>query len=79
MAVRAVMSRKEHESGSDRIAEAAADMDADIIVNVQGDTPFIKKEPLQKLLNQFNDSLCARCFVDAGTERIRKRSVTLIL
>jgi 3-deoxy-manno-octulosonate cytidylyltransferase (CMP-KDO synthetase) len=52
---RAVMSKKEHESGSDRIAEAAAGMDADIIVNVQGDTPFIKKEPLQKLLNQFDD------------------------
>ena len=50
-----VMSKKEHESGSDRIAEAAADMDVDIIVNVQGDTPFIKKEPLQRLLNQFND------------------------
>ena len=49
------MSKREHESGSDRIAEAAADMDVDIIVNVQGDTPFIKKEPLQRLLNQFND------------------------
>lgn len=52
---KAVMSKKAHESGSDRIAEAAADMDVDIIVNVQGDTPFIKKEPLQKLLGQFND------------------------
>ena len=31
----AVMSKKEHESGSDRIAEAAAAMDVDIIVNVQ--------------------------------------------
>ncbi|HEY1872443.1 MAG TPA: 3-deoxy-manno-octulosonate cytidylyltransferase, partial [Chitinophagaceae bacterium] len=40
---------------SDRIAEAAADMDVDIIVNVQGDTPFIRKEPLEKLLNQFDD------------------------
>jgi 3-deoxy-manno-octulosonate cytidylyltransferase (CMP-KDO synthetase) len=52
---RAIMSKKEHESGSDRIAEAAADMDVNIIVNVQGDTPFIKKEPLEKLLNQFKD------------------------
>src|SRR6185503_17893031 len=43
------------ESGSDRIAEAAANMDADIIVNVQGDTPFVKKDPLQKLLQQFDD------------------------
>ncbi|HEY0068055.1 MAG TPA: NTP transferase domain-containing protein, partial [Flavisolibacter sp.] len=52
---KALMSRKEHESGSDRIAEAAEELDVDIIVNVQGDTPFVKKEPLQKLLDQFND------------------------
>lgn len=52
---RAVMSQHEHESGSDRIAEAAVEIDADIIVNVQGDTPFVKKEPLEKLLQQFDD------------------------
>jgi 3-deoxy-manno-octulosonate cytidylyltransferase (CMP-KDO synthetase) len=52
---KAVMSKQEHESGSDRIAEAAATMDVDIIVNVQGDTPFVTKEPLQKLLQQFDD------------------------
>lgn len=52
---RAVMSKKEHESGSDRIAEAAADMPVDIIVNVQGDTPFVKRAPLEKLLKQFDD------------------------
>ena len=51
----AMMSKKEHESGSDRIAEAAVGMETDIIVNVQGDTPFVKKEPLQKLLQQFDD------------------------
>ncbi len=52
---KAKMSVKEHESGSDRIAEAAADMNVDIIVNVQGDEPFVKKEPLEKLLQQFSD------------------------
>ena len=52
---KAVMSQYEHESGSDRIAEAAATLDVDIIVNVQGDTPFVKKEPLQQLLSQFDD------------------------
>jgi 3-deoxy-manno-octulosonate cytidylyltransferase (CMP-KDO synthetase) len=52
---KAIMSQKEHESGSDRIAEAAENMDVDIIVNVQGDTPFVKKEPLEKLLAQFGD------------------------
>ena len=52
----AVMSKYEHESGSDRIAEAANEMEVDIIVNVQGDEPFVKKEPLEKLLQQFNDA-----------------------
>jgi 3-deoxy-manno-octulosonate cytidylyltransferase (CMP-KDO synthetase) len=52
---KAIKSKREHESGSDRIAEAAADIDADIIVNVQGDEPFVKKEPLEKLLQEFAD------------------------
>lgn len=60
----AVMSKQEHESGSDRIAEALKEMPAsagtdgnvDVIVNVQGDEPFVKKEPLEKLLQQFDDA-----------------------
>lgn len=52
---RVIMSRQQHESGSDRIAEAAAGLEVGVIVNVQGDTPFVKKEPLQKLLQQFHD------------------------
>lgn len=51
---KAVMSKAQHESGSDRIAEAAIDMDVDIIVNVQGDEPFVKREPLEKLLQVFD-------------------------
>ncbi len=52
---KAVMSIKEHESGSDRIAEAIEKIDVDIVVNVQGDEPFVQKEPLQKLLDVFID------------------------
>lgn len=52
---RAKMSVKQHESGSDRIAEAVADMDIDIVVNVQGDEPFVQKEPLERLLAVFAD------------------------
>lgn len=51
----AVMSRCQHESGSDRIAEAAVDMDVDIILNVQGDEPFVHKETLRQLLEAFAD------------------------
>ena len=50
-----IKSMREHESGTDRIAEAVEDMDVDIILNVQGDTPFIKKEPLESLLKLFDD------------------------
>ncbi|MEP7106396.1 MAG: 3-deoxy-manno-octulosonate cytidylyltransferase [Ferruginibacter sp.] len=49
----AIKSAGEHESGSDRIAEAAAEMDVEIVVNVQGDEPFVRKEPLEKLLKVF--------------------------
>ncbi|MBX3256505.1 MAG: 3-deoxy-manno-octulosonate cytidylyltransferase [Chitinophagaceae bacterium] len=52
----AKMSVKEHESGSDRIAEAVENMDVDIIVNVQGDTPFVQKEALKQLIDLFKDS-----------------------
>ena len=51
----ALMSQKEHECGSDRIAEAVADMDVDIIVNVQGDEPFTDRESLVAVLDVFNE------------------------
>ena len=50
---KAIKSKKEHESGSDRIAEAVENLDIDIVVNVQGDEPFTKKEALSKLLEVF--------------------------
>ncbi|WP_339648164.1 3-deoxy-manno-octulosonate cytidylyltransferase [uncultured Salegentibacter sp.] len=51
----AIKSKKEHECGSDRIAEAVQDMDVDIVVNVQGDEPFIDKDSLAKLLLVFRE------------------------
>lgn len=50
------MSQKEHDSGSDRIAEAAAHMEADVIVNVQGDEPFQDKQSLWDLVKSFEDN-----------------------
>ena len=52
---KAIMSIKSHESGSDRIAEAVENMDVDIVLNVQGDEPFIDKSSLAKLLEAFDD------------------------
>ncbi|MBE2229172.1 MAG: 3-deoxy-manno-octulosonate cytidylyltransferase [Chitinophagaceae bacterium] len=44
-----------HNSGTDRIAEAVASMDAEIIFNVQGDEPFIDRKPLEELLDLMNN------------------------
>lgn len=52
---KAIMSIKEHESGSDRIAEAVEDLAVDIVVNVQGDEPFINAEALAKVISVFLD------------------------
>ena len=45
----------QHETGSDRIAEAVEDIDCDIVVNVQGDEPFLKTEPLRQLIEVFDN------------------------
>ena len=49
------MSVKEHESGSDRIAEAVENLEVDIVVNVQGDEPFINATPLAKVIEVFRN------------------------
>jgi 3-deoxy-manno-octulosonate cytidylyltransferase (CMP-KDO synthetase) len=50
-----IRSIKEHESGSDRIAEAVENMDVDIVVNVQGDEPFINTSALEKLIEVYKN------------------------
>lgn len=54
---KAIMSIKQYESGSDRIAEAVVNLDVDIVVNVQGDEPFINKEPLEKVIAVFKNDV----------------------
>ncbi|UOY09322.1 3-deoxy-manno-octulosonate cytidylyltransferase [Muricauda sp. SCSIO 64092] len=55
-----IMSKEEHQSGSDRIAEAVTDLEVDVVVNVQGDEPFIDRESLTKVIQVFHE--------DAGQE-----------
>lgn len=62
---KAIMSVKEHESGSDRIAEAVENMNVDIIINVQGDEPFINKKPLEELIEVFKNDFEQK--VDLGS------------
>lgn len=50
---KAIRSIKAHESGSDRIAEAVENLDVDIVINVQGDEPFIDAAPLAKVIEVF--------------------------
>ena len=50
-----IMSKHAHESGSDRIAEAIENIDCDIVLNIQGDEPFVDADELQRLLNVFDN------------------------
>lgn len=52
---KAIMSKKDHDCGSDRIAEAVEDLEVDIVINVQGDEPFIDAVSLSKLIEVFKN------------------------
>jgi len=53
---RAVMTRSDHKSGTDRIEEAAEKIgvEADVIINVQGDEPFIQPSQIETLMKLFD-------------------------
>lgn len=54
---RAVMTRADHKSGTDRIEEAVEKIatDADVIINIQGDEPFIQPSQIKTLMHLFDD------------------------
>ncbi|MCA4777267.1 3-deoxy-manno-octulosonate cytidylyltransferase [Empedobacter stercoris] len=54
---KAIMSIKEHETGSDRIAEAIENIECDIILNVQGDEPFVNEKALADILSSFDGEI----------------------
>jgi len=51
-----IMTKDTHESGTDRIAEAVENIDCDIVINVQGDEPFIDIELIEELANSFDEN-----------------------
>jgi 3-deoxy-manno-octulosonate cytidylyltransferase (CMP-KDO synthetase) len=55
---RVVMTRQDHKSGTDRIEEAAEKIgtQADVIINIQGDEPFIQKSQIETLKSLFENS-----------------------
>lgn len=65
-----LMSKQLHESGSDRIAEAIKDIDTEIVVNVQGDEPFVQKRILASLLDLFVENKSASVQVASLMYRI---------
>ena len=71
---KAIMSIATHESGSDRIAEAVADMDIDIVLNVQGDEPFVSKEMLQKLIQVFKNDTHNEIQVASPVKKITEQA-----
>ena len=53
---RAVMTSPDHTSGTDRVASVAADLDCEVVVNIQGDEPLIRPETIDSLVAVFADS-----------------------
>ncbi|ATV56186.1 3-deoxy-manno-octulosonate cytidylyltransferase [Prevotella intermedia] len=58
MGAKAVMTRSDHQSGTDRIAEALEKIGGnfDVVVNIQGDEPFIQKNQIETVVACFNDA-----------------------
>ena len=49
--------KNEYETGTDRIAAVAHEIDADIIINVQGDEPFVRSNTIESIINVFKNNL----------------------
>ena len=55
---RAVMTRADHQSGTERVAEAAEVMTSDLIVNIQGDEPYIDPDHIDALIETHERAGC---------------------
>ncbi len=69
-----VMTSPFHPSGTDRIAEVARKMDCDIIVNVQGDEPFIRPEMIDDVVSLLDDE---RASISTLIKEIKNREELL--
>ena len=71
-----LMSSKEHISGSDRIAEFSSTISTDLIVNIQGDEPFIDVYSLGKLINVFEKDMHSNIDLASLMQKISIDEVT---
>lgn len=80
---RAVMTRDDHLSGTDRLAEAADSLEADIIVNIQGDQPFIDpvmiEEAVQPLLDDPEVMLSTLMVPISDAEHLKSPAVVKVV
>ena len=51
----AVMTKDTHQTGTDRIIEVIGDIDADIVLNIQGDEPLVNSEIIEALIKPFTE------------------------
>ena len=61
-----------HQSGTDRIGEAVAGIDCDIVVNVQGDEPFIDPNLIEELVHSFDDDQVSMASAMSKIENIKE-------
>jgi 3-deoxy-manno-octulosonate cytidylyltransferase (CMP-KDO synthetase) len=81
---RAAMTRPEHPSGTDRVAEVAESLEADVIVNVQGDEPEIEPANIDKLVSLLADDPSVQmgtlaCPFPAGADPADPNAVKVVL
>lgn len=81
---RAVMTSADHPSGTDRVAEAARALDADIVVNIQGDEPLIEPALIDKLTSAILEDDCwnmatAACPIHSEEEALRSSVCKVVL
>ncbi len=65
------ISTRAHQTGTDRIAEFASETDAEIIVNIQADEPFVHKESLGELIRIFEEDIDRQADIASLMTRIK--------
>ena len=68
----AVLTRQDHVSGSDRVAEAAKIIEAELIINVQGDEPFIDPGDIGRLLGLLEEKPDAMVTMDYALSDVQQ-------
>ena len=80
--VKTIMTSDNHVSGTDRIQEAVADIEADVVVNIQGDEPTINPLLIDELVHEFEDETIEMATVagqDMDVEKIMDVNAVKVL